>query len=61
MFLIIKHDIFRLFLDDFIVVYLDNILIYSKNYKIYIQFKKTVIEILENKKLFVKFYSYQFF
>ena len=51
----------RLFLDDFIVVYLDDIYIYSKNRKEYIRHIRLVLEALRKAGLYIKLSKYEFF
>jgi len=43
------NKIFRLFLDKFIVVYIDDILIYSRTHDVYTEHLKIVLGILREK------------
>jgi hypothetical protein len=48
------NDIFRKYLDHFIVIYLDNILIYSKNEEEHEYHVRLVLEKLQEQELYVK-------
>ena len=50
----LMNDIFREFLDDFVVCYLDDILIYSKNEEDHKQHVRLVLEKLRNAGLYAK-------
>jgi len=50
----LMNDIFRPYLDDFVVIYLDDILIFSKNLKEHKQHVQKVMEILREHKLYAK-------
>jgi hypothetical protein len=41
------NNIFRKYLDDFMIAYLDNILIYSKTKEEHIKYVTTVLEVLK--------------
>ena len=50
----------RDFLDDFVMVYLDDVLIFSKILKEYVEHVTKVLEKLEEKELLVKLSKYEF-
>lgn len=43
--------IFRLFLDKFVVIFIDDILIYSKTLEEHVENLRTMLEVLREKKL----------
>ena len=49
------------YLDEFIIAYLDNIIIYSNNKKKYFQYIKQVLQRLVNKKMLVAIKKYKFY
>jgi len=53
-FQMLMNDIFRPFLDDFVVIYLDDILIYSKSLKEDKEYMCKVLTLLREHKLFAK-------
>ena len=53
-FMTLMNDIFRKHLDDFVIVYLDDILIYSKTKKEHLQHVRLVLETLRKHQLYVK-------
>ena len=48
------------YLDKFIIVYLDNIIIYSNNKKEYFQYVKWVLQRLADKKMLIAIKKYEF-
>ncbi|GKE75832.1 putative reverse transcriptase domain-containing protein [Tanacetum coccineum] len=48
------------FLDKFVIVFIDDILIYSKNNKEHEEHLKAVLELLKKEKLYVKFSKCEF-
>ncbi|GKB25182.1 putative reverse transcriptase domain-containing protein [Tanacetum coccineum] len=48
------------FLDKFMIVFIDDILIYSKNKKEHEEHLKAVLELLKKEKLYAKFSKYEF-
>ena len=55
------NNALREYLDDFIVAYLDNILIYSRNEEEYEEHVKKVLRALEVRELYLKPEKYQFY
>src|SRR5579884_52931 len=57
-FMMLINNIFHDYLDKFVIIYLDDILIYSKTKKEHIQYLQTVLEILHKHKLYAKWKKY---
>ena len=53
-FMTLMNDIFRKYLDDFVIVYLDDILIYSKTKEEHLQHVRLVLETLRKHQLYAK-------
>lgn len=53
-FMHLMHETFRKFLDDFVLVFLDDILIYSKTLEEHEQHVRQVLEVLRKEKLYAK-------
>jgi hypothetical protein len=53
-FMCVMNDVFMPFLDDFVIVYLDNILIFSGTWDEHVRHVKKVLDTLQRKKLYVK-------
>ena len=49
------------YLDEFVIAYLDNIIIYSNNKKEYFQYIKWVLQRLADKKMLVAIEKYEFY
>ncbi|CAJ0852530.1 4195_t:CDS:1, partial [Entrophospora sp. SA101] len=59
-FMILMNDIFREQLDQFVIVYLDDILIYSKTKEEHLQHLHQVLKILRQYKLYAKLSKCEF-
>jgi hypothetical protein len=53
-FMRVMNDVFRSFLDDFVIVYLDNSLIFSGTWDEHVRHLKQVLDTLQREKLYVK-------
>ena len=47
------NDVFRPFIDDFVIVYLDEILVFSRTWKDHVMHVKKVLDVLKRDKLCV--------
>jgi hypothetical protein len=54
------NDIFREWLDDFVVVYIDNILVYSNSMEEHVEHLRKVFQRLRENKLYAKFEKCEF-
>jgi hypothetical protein len=59
-FCILMNDIFREWLDDFVVVYIDDILIYSSSLEEHVEHLRKVFQRLRENKLYAKFEKCEF-
>jgi hypothetical protein len=59
-FMHVMNDVFRPFLDDFVIVYLDNILIFSRTWDEHVRHVKKVLNTLQREKLYVKLSKCEF-
>ena len=57
----LMHSIFREQLDDLIVIFLDDILVYSKNLKAHVTHVRKTLEILRQNQLYAKVSKCAFF
>ena len=51
---------FRSFIDDFVIVYLDDILVFSKTWEEHIVHVKKILDVLRKEKLYVKMSKCEF-
>jgi hypothetical protein len=59
-FMCVMNDVFRPFLDDFVIVYLENILVFSGTWDEHVRHVKQVLDTLKRKKLYVKLSKCEF-
>ena len=52
--MMVMNDLFRHFIDEFVLVYLDDILVFSKSWNEHVCHVKNVLDVLKKEKLFVK-------
>ena len=60
-FMHLMHSIFREYLDDFIIIFLDDILVYSKGLGDHIHHVRQTLEVLRQNKLYAKVSKCAFF
>ena len=56
----VMNHVFNPFIDDFVMVYLDDILIYIFNWKDHIMYVKKVLDVLKREKLCVNMSKSEF-
>ncbi|XP_019251192.1 PREDICTED: uncharacterized protein LOC109230118, partial [Nicotiana attenuata] len=54
-FMHLMHSVFRLYLDSFVIVFIDDILVFSRSREDHEQHLRTVFQTLREKKLYAKF------
>jgi hypothetical protein len=59
-FMRLMNDVLRPFLDDFVIVYLDDILIFSKTWEEHLKHVKQTLDVLKREKLYVKLSKCEF-
>nr|GEU32509.1 putative reverse transcriptase domain-containing protein [Tanacetum cinerariifolium] len=59
-FIDLMNRVFKPYLDKFVIVFIDDILIYSKNEKEYKEHLKAILELLKKEKLYAKFSKCEF-
>ena len=59
-FMRIMNDVLRPFLDDFVIVYLDDILIFSKMWEEHLNHVKQTLDVLKREKIYVKLSKCEF-
>jgi hypothetical protein len=59
-FMRVMNHVFRPFLDDFLILYLDDILIFSGTWDEHVRHVKKVLDTLQREKLYVKFSKCEF-
>ena len=55
------NDALRNYLNDFVIVYLNNILIYSKTLKQYVKYVSLIMKCLNTRNLLFKEEKYEFY
>ena len=60
-FMTLMNDVFRKYLDQFVIIYLDDILIYSKSKEEHITHVRKVLDVLRTHKLYAKISKCEFF
>nr|GEZ85296.1 retrotransposon protein, putative, Ty3-gypsy subclass [Tanacetum cinerariifolium] len=60
MFMDLMNRVCRLFLDKFVIVFIDDILIYSKNKEEHEEHLRIILELLQKEKLYAKFLKCEF-
>jgi hypothetical protein len=56
----VMNDVFRPFLDDFVIVYLDDILVFSGTWDEHVRHVKKVLDTFQRENLYVKLSKYEF-
>ena len=59
-FMDLMNQVFRPYLDSFVIVFIDDILVYSKSREEHEEHLRTILAILRTKQLYVKFSKYEF-
>jgi hypothetical protein len=59
-FMCVMNDVFMPFLDDFVIVYLDKILVFSGTWDGHVRHVKKVLDTLQMEKLYVKLFKCEF-
>jgi len=59
-FMRVMNDLFKPFLDNFFLVYLDDILVYSRTWDEHECHVKKVLDVLKNEKVYVKLSKCEF-
>ncbi|XP_019242847.1 PREDICTED: uncharacterized protein LOC109223039, partial [Nicotiana attenuata] len=59
-FMNLMHSVFRPYLDSFVIVFIDDILVYSRSREDHEQHLRTVLQTLREKKLYAKFSKCEF-
>jgi hypothetical protein len=59
-FMRVMNDVFRPFIDDFVIVYLDDILIFSRTWNDHVKHVKQVLDVLKREKLYLKMSKCEF-
>jgi hypothetical protein len=56
----VMNDVFQPYIDDFVVFYLDNILIFSQRWEDNIKHAKIIFELLKKEELYIKLSKCEF-
>ena len=60
MFMRVMNDLFRPFLDNFVLLYQDDILVYSRTWDEHVCHVKKVLDVLKKEKLYLKLSKCEF-
>ena len=53
-FMRVMNDVLRTFIDDFVIVYLDDILVFSKTWEEQLKHLKQTLDVLKRENIYVK-------
>ena len=56
----LMNKVFRPYLDRFVIVFIDDILVYSRSEEVHAEHLQTVLQTLRQKQLYAKFSKYEF-
>jgi hypothetical protein len=59
-FMRVMNDVFMPFLDDFVIIYLDDIFFFSRTWEDHVMHVEKVFELLKREKLYVKMSKCEF-
>ena len=59
-FVTVMNDVLRPFIDDFVIVYLDDILIFNKTWEEHLKHVKQTLDVLKRENLYVKLSKCEF-
>ena len=59
-FMRVMNDVFRPYIDDFVIIYLDDILIFSHTWKDDVMHVGKVFSLLKREKLYIKMSKHEF-
>ena len=59
-FMRVMIDVFRPFIDDFVIVYLDDILIFNRTWEEHVQHVKKVFDVLVREQLYLNMFKSEF-
>ena len=59
-FMIVMNDVFRPFINDFVIVYIYDILLFSHTWEEHISHVRKVLEVIRREKLYVKMSKCEF-
>ena len=53
-FMRVMNDVFRPFIDDFVIDYLDDVLVFSRTWDEHVKHVKQILDVLKRENLYVK-------
>jgi len=56
----VMNDVLRPFIDDFVIFYLDEILVFSKTWEYHVRHVKQIVDVLKRENLYVKLSKCEF-